>query len=50
MKQAVTNRIPVTATLVSVIEASHWNSSTKYFEWSGMAKCFLIRKWKGSVA
>ena len=44
-KQAVTNRIPVTATLIRVNEASDWNSSSKHFECSGMAwhgmACFL---------
>ena len=36
-KQTGTNRIPVTATLVRVIEASDWNSSTKYFTLNGVA-------------
>ena len=39
-KHAVTNRIPVRATLIRVNEVSDWNSSMKHFEWSGMAKCF----------
>jgi len=50
MKHTTTNMFPVTATLVRVNEALDWNSSTKHFKWSGMAKCFFRRKWKGSVA
>ena len=30
--------------LVRVNEASDWNSLTKYFKWSGMAKCFFRSK------
>jgi len=37
-KHAVTNRIPVTATLIRVNEASDWNSSLNHIERSGMAK------------
>ena len=37
-KHAITNRIPVTTMLIRVNEASDWNSSSKRFEWSGMAK------------
>ena len=35
---AVTNRIPITAKLIRVNEASDWNSSTKLFEWCGMVE------------
>jgi len=38
-KQTVTNRIPVTATLIRVNEASVCNSSTSHLECSGMATC-----------
>jgi hypothetical protein len=41
-KHAITNRIPVTAALCRVNEASQWNLSTHY--WSSMAKCFFRRK------
>jgi len=36
--------------LIRVNEALDWNLSMKHFEWSGMAKCFLRRKWKQSAA
>ena len=36
-KHAVTNRIPVTAKLIRVNEASDWISLTKRFEYSGIA-------------
>ena len=42
-KHAVTNRIPLTAKLIRVNEASYCSSSTKHFEWSGTVKCF----WSG---
>jgi len=38
-KQVLTNRIPVTAAIIRVNEASDWNSSTKHLEFSGMDKC-----------
>jgi len=37
--------IPVIATLIRVNEASDWNSSTKHFEWSGMAE----GSWEGKA-
>jgi len=37
-KHAVINKIPVTATLIRVNEASDWNSLSKHVEWSGIAK------------
>jgi len=45
-KHALTNRIPVTATLIRVKEASDWILSTKHLECSGMAKC---GKWNESL-
>jgi len=44
-KHAVTNRIPVTAKLGRVNEASQWNLLTQYWDNpSSMAKSFFRRK------
>jgi len=50
MKHALTNRIPVTAMLIRVNEASDWNLLTKHCECSGFAKHFLRTEWNESNA
>jgi len=42
MKHTVTNRIPVTATLIRVNEALDWNLLTKHFEW----RCMVNVSWE----
>jgi len=50
-KYAVTNRIPVAATLDRVKEASHQNLLTKVLGRTNyIAECFFRREWKASVA